>query len=100
MAYYSVFLVTPKTDTWIPEYLAVVGPTVAKYGGKYLARTANHERLEGTDASPGLIAILEWPSKEAAKAFYGDAQYQPHLQARLAGAANDAFLIEGKDDFA
>src|SRR2546421_498504 len=86
MAYYSVFLVTPTTDAWIPEYLAVVGPTVAKHGGKYLARTASHERLEGADPSPGLIAILEFPSKEAAMAFYKDPAYQPHLQARLAGA--------------
>ena len=100
MAYYSVFLVTPTTNAWIPESLAVVGPTVAKHGGKYLARTASHERLEGSDATPGLIALLEWPSKEAAKAFYSDPQYQPHLQARLAGAGSEAFLFEGKDDFA
>ena len=100
MAYYSVFMVTPQTDAWIPDYLGVVGPTVTKHGGKYLARTASHERLEGAEVSPGLIAILEWPSKEAAIAFYSDPVYQPHLQARLAGAANDAFLIEGKDDFA
>jgi uncharacterized protein (DUF1330 family) len=99
MAHYSVFMVTPTTDAWIPAYLEAVGPAVAKHGGKYLARTASHERIEGTGASPGLIALLEWPSKEAATAFYKDPAYEPHLQARLAGASSDAFLIEGKDDF-
>ena len=46
------------------------------------------------------MVIIEWPSAEAAKAFYSDPEYQPHLQARLAGADNHFFLVEGKDDFA
>ena len=100
MAYYSVVFVTPKTDTWIPDYLAAVGPLVQKHGGKHLARTASHERLEGTDPNPAFIVVTEWPSKEGAEAFYRDPAYQPHLQARLAGATNDCFLVEGKDDFA
>ena len=64
------------------------------------ARTTSHERLEGTEPNPGLIVILEWPSRSAAEAFYRDPAYEPHLKARLAGAANDLFLVEGKDDFA
>ncbi len=100
MAHYSVVFVTPKSDTWIPDYLAAVTPLVEKHGGKYLARTASHERLEGVDPSPGLIVIIEWPSKESAEAFYRDPAYQPHLQARLSGAANNFFMVEGKDDFA
>ena len=100
MAFYSVFFVTPQTDTWIPDYLANVGPLVAKHGGKYLARTASHERMEGSAESPGLIAVLEWPSREAFDAFYKDPAYDPHLKARLAGATNEAFIVEGKDDFA
>jgi uncharacterized protein (DUF1330 family) len=100
MAYYTVFMVTPTTDAWIPDYLAGAGPVVAKHGGKFLTRTANHERLEGSGVSPGVIAILEWPSKEAAMGFYQDPAYGPHLQARLGGSTSDAFLVEGKDDFA
>ena len=100
MAYYAVVFVTPKTDTWIPDYLKAVGPLVEKHGGKYLARTIRHERLEGAEPNPGLIVILEWPSRSAAEAFYRDPAYEPHLKARLAGGANDLFLVEGKDDFA
>jgi uncharacterized protein (DUF1330 family) len=100
MAHYSVVFVTPKSETWIPDYLAAVGPLVAKHGGKYLARTMSHERLEGTEPSPALIALIEWQSKASAEAFYRDPAYQPHLQSRLAGAANDFFMVEGKDDFA
>ena len=100
MSYYAVVFVTPKTDAWIPDYLATVTPLVKKHGGRYLARTVNHERLEGAGDNPGLIVILEWPSKAAAEAFYKDPAYQPSLQARLGGAASDFFLVEGKDDFA
>jgi len=97
--HYSVVLVTPTTDAWIPDYLATAGPLVQKHGGRYLARTQSHERLEGSD-SPGLIAIVEWPSKADADAFYAEPDYQPHLQARLAGATNTWYSVEGKDDFA
>lgn len=100
MAYFAVVFVTPKSETWIPDYIAGVGPLVAKHGGKFHARTMSHERLEGTSPNPGLIVILEFPSKQAAESFYKDPAYQPLLQARLAGAANDFFLVEGKDDFA
>ena len=100
MAYYAVVGVTPKSEEWIPNYLAAVGPLVAKHGGKYLARTMSHERVEGSGEDPALMVILEFPSKEAALAFYGDPEYQPHLQSRLAGAENTLTLVEGKDDFA
>jgi uncharacterized protein (DUF1330 family) len=99
VSHYSLVFVTPKTDTWIADYLKVVGPLVQKHGGKYLARTASHERIEGTAPNPGVIVILEWPSRAAAEAFYGDPAYEPQLKARLAGAASELFLVEGKDDF-
>jgi uncharacterized protein (DUF1330 family) len=100
MAHYSIVSVTPATETWIPAYLEAVGPMVDKHGGKYLARTASHERLEGTGPNPTLQAIIEWPSKGAAEAFYNDPAYQPHREARLAGSESHFFSVEGKDDFA
>jgi uncharacterized protein (DUF1330 family) len=100
MSHYVVLLATPTSEEWIPEYIAAVPPLVDQHGGKYLARTASLERLEGTGDHPALIGILEFPSKEAAEAWYNDPAYKPHLQARLEGANNDFFLVEGKDDFA
>lgn len=100
MAEYAIFFVTPKTDTWIPDYLKAVGPLVEKHGGKILARKTSFERLEGTESNPGLIVIQEWPSRSAAEAFYRDPAYAPHLRARLAGSMSDLFFVEGKDDFA
>ena len=100
MAYYSVLAVTPTADEWIPGYIGAATALVAQHGGKYLARTASHERLEGEGEGASLRVIIEWPSKEAAAAFMNDPAYAPHLEARTAGSNSDHFLIEGTDDLA
>lgn len=98
--YYSVLDVTPTTDTWIPEYLPTATKLVAKHGGKYVARTANHEQVEGNDHPAALRIIIEWPSKETALAFMNDPEYTPHLKARTGGSVSNHYLIEAKDDLA
>ena len=100
MTYYSVLDVTPTADAWIPAYITAASKLVAKHGGKYLARTANHEQVEGDKQEAGLRVILEWPSKEAALAFMNDPEYAPHLKARTEGSISHHFLIEQKDEFA
>lgn len=100
MPYYSVLAVTPTTEDWIADYIGPANALVAKHGGRYLARTASHERLEGDGADAALRIILEWPSREAATAFMADPDYAPHLKARTAGSDSHHFLIEGKDDLA
>ena len=100
MTYFSVLAVTPTTEDWIADYIAPANALVAKYGGKYLARTSSHEQIEGADTPAALRIVIEWPSKDAALAFMNDAEYAPHLKARTAGSDSFHFLIEGKDDLA
>lgn len=100
MTYYSVLAVTPTSDEWIPAYLPAANAIVAKHGGKYLARTASHEQVEGSDQPSALRIILQWPSREAAMNFMNDPEYKPHLEARTAGSSSFHFIIEGKDDLA
>lgn len=100
MTYYSVLAVTPTSDDWVADYIGPANALVAKHGGRYLARTASHERLEGEGEEAALRIILEWPSREAAIAFMTDPGYVPHLEARTAGSISHHFLIEGKDDLA
>ncbi|MEM8876513.1 MAG: DUF1330 domain-containing protein [Pseudomonadota bacterium] len=100
MAYYSVLAVTPTTEDWIPDYLPTANALVAKHGGKYLARTASHEQVEGADQPSALRIILQWPSREAAMNFMNDPEYKRHLEARTAGSTSFHFVIEGKDDLA
>ena len=100
MTYYSVLAVTPTSDDWVADYIGPANALVSKHGGRYLARTASHERLEGEGEEAALRIILEWPSREAAIAFMKDPGYVPHLEARTAGSISHHFLIEGKDDLA
>jgi len=100
MSYYSVLEVTPTADTWVADYIGASGPVLAKHGGKYLARTSSHERLEGKGENAALRIIIEWPNKAAALAFMSDPDYTPHLASRTAGSVSHHFLIEAKDDLA
>ena len=100
MAYYSVLDVTPTTEDWIPAYLPPSNKIVAKYGGKYVARTTSHEQIEGKTAAVGLRIIILWPSKQAALDFMNDQEYVPHLKERTAGSKSNHYLIEAKDEFA
>lgn len=100
MAYYSVLDVTPTTDEWIPAYLGPANKLVAKHGGKYVARTSNHEQIEGDKKEVALRIVILWPSKEAALGFMNDPEYVPHLKARTAGSVSNHYLIEAKDDLA
>ncbi|MEM6904260.1 MAG: DUF1330 domain-containing protein [Pseudomonadota bacterium] len=99
MSYYSVLAVTPSDTAWIESYLPAANALVAKHGGTYLARTPNHERLEGAGEA-ALRIIIHWPSKAAAEAFMADPDYAPHLAARAAGSESHHYLIEGKDTLA
>ena len=98
MSYYSILDVTPTSEDWIPDYLPTANKLVAKYGGRYLARTTSHEQVEGEATEAGLRIVLEWPSKEAAMDFMNDPEYTPHLKARTSGSVSHHYLIEGKDD--
>lgn len=100
MTAYSVLEVTPTDDSWIPGYLEPAGKIIESHGGKYLARTATHERVEGEGETPGLRIILEWPSVDAAKAFVSDPDYAPLLAARHAGSVSHHVIIDGVDDLA
>ncbi|MEM1267628.1 MAG: DUF1330 domain-containing protein [Pseudomonadota bacterium] len=100
MPAYSVLAVTPKSDEWIADYLPAANALVAAHGGRYLARTASHEQIEGGETAAALRIVIEWPSKAAAMNFMNDPAYKPHLDARTAGSESFHFLIEGQDDLA
>lgn len=100
MTYYSVLAVTPTNEDWIPDYIEPANALVAKHGGKYLARTATHEQVEGEKQDAALRIVIVWPAKENALAFMSDPGYVPHLNARTAGSESFHFLIEAKDDLA
>ena len=100
MTYYSVLEVTPTDEGWIAGYLSKVTDLVSKHHGKYLARTSQHERLEGQGDDPAICVIIQWPARDAALAFMSDPEYVPLLKARTAGSVSHHHLVSGQDDVA
>ena len=98
MAHCSVLAVTPITEDWIPHYVGPANGLVEGHGGKYLARTSSHQRVEGESAT--LRIAIEWPSPKTARALMSDPEYVPHLAAQTAGSISHPVLIAGKDDLA
>jgi len=96
MPYYAVVHLKLKDDSWIADYLPNVTEIAHKHGGRYLARTPEITQVEGQDA-PDVVALIEWPSKEAAEAFYNDPDYQPYLKNRLDGTDSQFLLVKGED---
>ena len=97
MAVYLIADVKVNEDSWIPDYAANVHDIVHKHGGKYLSRSANITNMEGDPLDTTLIALLEFPSLEAAQAFANDPDYAPYGKARQAGTVSKFNVIDDTD---
>lgn len=75
-------------------YRQQVPATIAKYGGRYLARGGKTEPLEG-DWHPARIVLLEFPNLEQAKKFYDSPEYGPQKALRLRSTKSKLLLVEG-----
>ena len=97
MPVYVIADVKVTDDKWVPDYAAVVHDIVHKHGGKYLARSGNVKVLEGKPLDTTLIALLQFPSAEAAEAFANDPAYAPHAKARKGGSESRFQMIDDTD---
>ncbi len=77
------------------KYMAEAPAAVAAAGGEYLVRGGRFEALEG-QWQPARIAMLRFPSYDAAKAFYDGEMYRA-AKAKRAGATEffNMVLVEG-----
>jgi uncharacterized protein (DUF1330 family) len=97
MPVYLIADVKVTDDKWVPGYATSVHELVHKHGGKYLARSANVQTLEGKPLDTSLIALIEFPSANAVKAFAGDPAYAPFAAARQRGSDSRLQLIDDTD---
>ncbi|HEX2834104.1 MAG TPA: DUF1330 domain-containing protein [Thermoanaerobaculia bacterium] len=97
MKYYSVAEIHITDRAWVHAYVQNVTGMVERYGGRYLARTSNAEKWEGERALPQIVLLVEWPSRDAAKAFYDSEEYAPYLRDRLAGSQGEMVFLAGED---
>jgi uncharacterized protein (DUF1330 family) len=97
MKYYCIAEMEITDRTWVPDYVANVTKMVEAAGGKYLARSAQVEKLEGEREAPQFALIIEWPSRQAAIDFFESDAYRPYREMRQAGARNEFLLVAGED---
>lgn len=96
----SVFVIADvkvTDDAWIPDYAARVHDLVARHGGKYLSRSGNIETLEGEALDTTLVAVIEFPSRDAVLSFASDPEYAPFAKARQDGSVSRLHLIDDTD---
>ena len=98
MKHYALAELDITDPSWIAAYVEETTALVERHGGRYLARTSNFERVEGERPTPQIYLLIEWPSREAAIAFYESEEYRPHRESRRAGSSGEFLLIAGEDD--
>ncbi len=91
---YMVGLVTVTNKGWIKEYRAKNSELLDKYGGRILVRGKPSEVLEGMAPDVQAILVVEFPSVEKARAWYGDPDYEPLIKLRQTGSEADFILME------
>jgi uncharacterized protein (DUF1330 family) len=97
MTVYLIAEIKVTNDAWLPGYAITVHDIVHRHGGKYLSRSGNVKTLEGKPSGSDLIALIEFPSEQAVRAFADDPQYRPFAEARQRGSHSRLELIERTD---
>jgi uncharacterized protein (DUF1330 family) len=76
------------------RYKQLAPPSIAHYGGQYLARGGTCDQLEG-DWNPTRLVILEFPTVARAKQWWSSPEYAPAKALRQASARTEMLVIEG-----
>ncbi|MEL6686590.1 MAG: DUF1330 domain-containing protein [Pseudomonadota bacterium] len=90
-------LITAKIhdrDAFIAGYAQATAPLVEKFGGRYVMRAPGAELLEGDFGQRASIAISEWPSKDAARAFWTSSEYAEAKKLREGLADVQVLIVE------
>jgi uncharacterized protein (DUF1330 family) len=76
------------------RYRAGVPAVIAQYGGRYAVRGGMLDRLENAEGFDRVV-VLEFPSLDAARAFYRSPEYAPLLKLRIETTESQVVLVDG-----
>jgi uncharacterized protein (DUF1330 family) len=88
--------VTIRNEEAFQIYRSRAAESMAKFGGRYLARNGAIRVLEG-DWHPDIIVVVEFPSIEQAQAWYVSSEYGAALQVRDVALRRNLIIVEGVD---
>jgi uncharacterized protein (DUF1330 family) len=94
MAAYAIVDLDVKDAEALANYRRDVPATVAKYGGRFLARGGATVVLEG-GWKPKRVVVLEFPSMDALQRWYRSDDYKPLLADRLRHSTANFIAVDG-----
>ena len=79
------------------EYGRRAYPTLAAHGARFLASASpsSYEVLEG-EWRPELVAVVEFPSLDAARAWYSSPEYEAAKPFRQRASRSNMLLLDGR----
>jgi uncharacterized protein (DUF1330 family) len=92
-AFALAHLRTPNPHAEVLEYLERIQATLDPFAGRFLVHGAEVEVIEGS--WPGTLVVIEFPSLEAARAWYDSPAYRRILPLRTRHIEGEAILVEG-----
>jgi uncharacterized protein (DUF1330 family) len=94
MSAYIVSRVKILNAEAMQRYMTEAPATVAAFGGRYLVRGKDVEALEGAWEHERMV-VVEFPDKQAARAWYESDAYKPLRELRQSSAEAVILLAEG-----
>ncbi len=83
-------------DAW-KNYAANAGPTVAQYGGKYIARGGELTGLENFEDEGKRVVIIQFPDVETAEKWYHSPEYTEVRKLRETAGHARFMIVDGYD---
>jgi uncharacterized protein (DUF1330 family) len=94
MAAYLISQIEIHDPQGYEEYRKLVGASLAKYGGKFVARGGRIDVLEG-DWKPKRVVICEFESLERARQWYESPEYRPAMDIRQKTSVAKIIVVDG-----
>jgi uncharacterized protein (DUF1330 family) len=94
MKAYVIAAETVNDRAMFDEYAKDVPATLMPFGGSLIARGGRLTTLEGEWPHPRLV-IIEFPSRDAAEAWYGSEAYKKIVSLRHKSSVGNLVIVDG-----
>lgn len=94
MAAYVIYQGEVTDPERYEQYKPLAAESIAAAGGRYVVRGGDMETLEG-EPPAGRTVVVEFPSKEAAVAWYHGEGYTKARQVRAGAARARLYVVDG-----
>lgn len=82
MTAYAIVELTVKDPAAMDRYRALAVPAVTHHGGRFVARSAEPQQLEGCRPHGEQVVLIEFASTEVARQWYESDEYAHALELR------------------